>query len=95
MLAVDVLAVPVSPNNNRYLLVIQDNFTKWAEPRPIPNQTAARITQNLTEVFATYGVPDIIHSDQGQNVKSAAFHKTLQAFGVHTCTIAYHPQDDG
>ena len=95
MLAVDVLAVPVSPNNNRYLLVIQDNFTKWAEPRPIPNQTAARITQNLTEVFATYGVPDIIHSDQGQNFKSAVFHKTLQAFGVHICTIAYHPQDDG
>ena len=44
MVAVDILEVPVSQNNNRYLLVIQDYMTKWAEAIPIPNQTAARIT---------------------------------------------------
>ena len=66
MVAVDILEVPVSPNNNRYLLVIQDYFTKWAEARPLPDQTAARITRELMEVFTHYGFPDIVHSDQGR-----------------------------
>ena len=31
MMAADILEVPVSSNNNRYLLVIQEYFTKWVE----------------------------------------------------------------
>ena len=62
MVAMDILEVPVSPNNNWYLLVIQDYFTKWAEARPLPDQTAARITHELMEVFANYGFSDIVHS---------------------------------
>ncbi|KAL5505558.1 hypothetical protein EMCRGX_G007010 [Ephydatia muelleri] len=90
------LEVPVSPNNSRYLLVIQDYFTKWAEARPLPDQTAARITHELMEVFANYAFPDIVHSDQGRNFESTVFHQTLEAFGVHKSrTTAYHPQGDG
>ena len=49
------------------------------------------------EVFANYGFPDIVHSDQGQNFESTVvFHQTLEAFGVHKSrTTAYHPQGDG
>ena len=39
----DVLEVPISTHGNRYLLVVQDYFTKWAEAFPIPDQTAKRI----------------------------------------------------
>ena len=52
MVAVDILQVPVSQHNNRYLLVIQDYMTKWAEAIPIPNQTAERITKQLIQVFS-------------------------------------------
>ena len=37
MAAADILEVPVSANNNRYLLVIQDYFTKWVEVVPMPD----------------------------------------------------------
>ena len=47
MVAINILQVPVSINN-KYLLVIQDYFTKWADAIPL-------------------GIPDIVHSDQGQN----------------------------
>ena len=65
MIAIDILEVPVSTKNSRYLLVIQDYFTKWADARPLPDQTTIRITAELVKLFCTYGVPEIVHSDQG------------------------------
>eukprot|EP00731_Ephydatia_muelleri_P013328 Em0007g638a len=47
MIAIDILEVPVSTKNNRYLLVIQDYFTKWADARPLKDQTAVRIKAEL------------------------------------------------
>ena len=44
IIAVDILKVPLSTNNNCYLLVIQDYFTKWADTVPIPDQSPSRIT---------------------------------------------------
>ena len=65
MVAVDILQVPTSYQNHSYILVIQDYFTKWAEAIPLPNQTAATITRELVKVFSNYGLPEILHSDQG------------------------------
>ena len=96
MVAVDILQVPISSRNNQYLLVIQDYFTKWAEAIPIPDQSARRITKELITVFSHYGLPDILHSDQGRNFESSILRQTLEAFGVKkTRTTAYHPQGDG
>ena len=96
MVAVDVLEVPVSRHNNRYLLVIQDYMTKFAEAIPIPNQTAERITKELIKVFSRYGIPDILHSDQGKNFESTILRQTLDAFGMtKSRTTAYHPAGDG
>ena len=96
IVAVDILQVPLSSRNNQYLLVIQDYFTKWAEAIPLPNQTANRITSELIRVFSNYGLPDILHSDQGRNFESSILCQTLEAFGIKkTRTTAYHPQGDG
>ena len=91
MIAVDVLDVPRSVNNNIYLLVIQEYFTKWVEAIPLPDQTANRITTEIIRLFAVYGIPDILHSDQGTNFKSTIFHQTVDK----RRTTAYHPQCDG
>ena len=96
MVAGDILEVPVSQHNNRYLLVIQDYMTKWAEEIPIPNQTAAHITAELIKEFSCYGIPDILHSDQGKNFESTIMLQKLEMFGVtKSCTTAYHPAGDG
>ena len=96
MVAIDILEVPRSYRNNRYLLVIQDYFTKWADAIPLPDQTAVRITNVLVKVFTEYGLPDIIHLDQGRNFESSILRQTLEAFGVaKSRTTAYHPQGDG
>ena len=96
MIAVDILEVPVSSSNNRYLLVVQDYFTKWADATPLPDQTAARISAELVKLFSVFGQPEILHSDQGRNFESAILTQTLQVFGVtKSRTTAYHPQGDG
>ena len=96
MVAVAILDVPSSFNKNRYLLVIQDYFSKWADAIPLPNQTADRIAKELVKVFANYGMPDFLHSDQGRSFKSCILRQTLEAFGVQKSrTTTYHPQGDG
>ena len=96
MVAADIHEVPLSANNNRYLLVVQDYFTKWVEAVPIPNQTATRITSELVKLFSAFGLPNILHSDQGRNFESTLLKQTLEAFGIRkTHTTAYHPQGDG
>ena len=96
MVAVDILEVSISRHNNRYLLVIQDYMTKWVEAIPIANQTAATITRELTTVFCHYGIPDILHSNQGRNFESTIIRQTLDVLGVtKSRTTTYHPAGDG
>ncbi|KAL5477567.1 hypothetical protein EMCRGX_G024380 [Ephydatia muelleri] len=96
IIVIDILEVPVSTKNSRYLLVIQDYFTKWADARPLPDRTAIRITAKLVKLFCTYGIPEIVHSDQGRNFESSIVQSTLDAFGVQKShTTPYHPQGDG
>ena len=78
MVAVDILQVPLSTNNNRYLLVLQDYFTKWADAIPLPDQTANCIATELVKFFCTYGPPLSIHSDQGRNFESTILHKSYR-----------------
>ena len=65
MVAVDILTVPISTNGNKYQLVIQDYFTKWATAIPLPTITSA-----LINPFFQMGMPEAVHSDQGRNFES-------------------------
>ena len=50
----------------------------------------------MVKLFSIFGVPSIIHSDQGCNFESTLFRATLDAFGIEKSrTTAYHPQGDG
>ena len=92
MVAVDVLAVP----SFLHLLVIQDYFTKWVEAIPLPDQTTTWITNALVQVFNTYGMPEILHSDQEKNFESTLLQQTLATFGIHKSrNTVYHPERDG
>ena len=95
MIAVDVLKVTPSTRNNRYLLVIQDYFTKWATAIPMADQTATRIKTELTKLFSVMGLPQVVHSDQGSNFESTFLKQVLQAYGIKKSrTTACHPQSN-
>ena len=95
-IAVDVMEVPINSRGNKYLLVVQDYFTKWLEAFPMPDQKAERVVELLRSLFCRVGIPSVLHSDQGRNFESRLMADLCESFGVKkTHTTSYHPQGDG
>ena len=97
-IALDILGpLPRTKRGNRYILVVMDYFTKWAEAYPLRNQEAATVAQVLVEQFiCRYGVPLSLHTDQGSNFESDLFQSVCKLLEINkTRTTAYHPQSDG
>ncbi|CAI5690288.1 unnamed protein product [Oreochromis niloticus] len=82
---------------NRYVLVAMDYFTKWPEAYVVPDQSAMTTAERLVEeMFAHFGVPAELHSDQGRNFESKVFGEICRRLGVEkTRTTTLHPQSDG
>ena len=97
-IAIDVAGpFPVTDDGNKYIVVIQDYFTKWPEVFAIPNQEATTVAKKVVEeVVCRYGAPLEIHSDQGRNFESALFQEMCTLLGIYkTRTTPAHPQSDG
>jgi len=90
-------AYPESEGGNKYALVVTDWFTKYVEIYPMPDMTAATVARTLTrEFFSRYGVPTILHSDQGKNFESNLFADMCTLLGIEkTRTTPFRPQSDG
>lgn len=89
--------LPVSYANNRYILTIQDDLTKYSLGIPLPNQEASTVARALVERFiCIFGIPDSILSDQGSNFLSKLFIEVTKLLKIHKLTTtAYHPQTNG
>ncbi len=62
--AVDILELPVT--SARYVLVVEDYFTKFVNLYPLPNQSAQTVAHCLFEDYVLlHGVPETLHSDHG------------------------------
>ncbi|GBN68852.1 Retrovirus-related Pol polyprotein from transposon 412, partial [Araneus ventricosus] len=97
-MALDILGpLPVTTKGNRYALVLMDYFTKWPEAIPIPDQEASTVAEELVRAWISrYGVPMILHSDQGTNFNSALFTELCKLLGIlKTRKTALHPESDG
>ena len=97
-MAIDILGPLLrSEDGNRYLMVVEDYFTKWTEAIPIPNAEAITVGRNLVKrIVNIFGVPLSIHSDQGSNFESKVFKEMCHIFGIHkTRTTPFRPKSDG
>jgi hypothetical protein len=82
---------------NRYLLVIVDHCTRWADAYALPNMYAEWIAKVLVENYYKYnGVPDLILTDQGANFMSKLLRELHQILQVKILrTTAYKPSTNG
>lgn len=83
-----------SNSGNKFILVIVDMFSKYVIIEALRNSSATRTIECIRhELFLKFGVPEIMISDNGPQLKSAAFAEFLGDFGVtHWLTANYHAQ---
>lgn len=83
--------------HNRYVLVVQDYFSKWVEAYPLPDEQAVTVAEVFTsEWVCRFGAPQTLHSDQGTNFESQVFQKMCELLGIEkTRTTSFRPQSDG
>lgn len=95
---VDILGpLPMTRKGNKFILVVNDAFTKWPECFSLPNQLATTIADCLYQnFFCRFGMPANLHADQGRNFESNLFTEVMSLLGISkTRTTAYHPQSNG
>ena len=78
-------------NNNRFLLTAICAYTKFARAWPLSNVTSETIARKLVnEHFAIFGLPQIIHSDNGANFCSDLMAELYRLLGIrHTKSHTY------
>ena len=79
------------------ILVVTDNFTKYAMAVATRNQTAKTTARSLIELFINhYGIPERLHSDQGANFTSQVIRHMCEMLNIsQSRTTPYHPQGNG
>ena len=92
-----IVSLPTTPRGNKYILVAIDYGTRWVEAFPLPNQSAETISRVLLDqVFFRFGIPEVIHSDQGANFESRLLHEICNLLGIKkTRTTPYNPRGNG
>ncbi len=85
-----------SPQNNRYLLTIEDSYSRWVAAYPIHNKEATTVARMLVDKYiCQWGCPVSIHSDQGKEFTAEVFLETMKTLGIQkTTTPPYNPQSN-
>ncbi|XP_061716630.1 uncharacterized protein K02A2.6-like [Cydia pomonella] len=86
----------LGPFNNVYYLVIIDAHSKWIEVEKIKTGSASMVIDCLRTLFARFGLPKQLVTDNGPPFSSAEFGSYLRRNGIrHTLVAPYHPASNG
>lgn len=85
-----------APTNQRFLVVLVDYHSNWPEVLATGDITSAKIIQWLEGIFARYGNPAQILSDNGKQFVSTEFTAFLKSRDIqHLRSAVYNPQTNG
>ncbi|KRX56741.1 Retrovirus-related Pol polyprotein from transposon [Trichinella sp. T9] len=81
---------------NKYILTVQDYFSKWPEAYPISDMTASTVARTLVNEFiCRYGAAESLHSDQGRHFEAALIKELCESFDIRMArTTPLHLQFD-
>ena len=79
-----------------YFVVVVDALSKWPEVFCTPSTTTHKTIEMLSHLFAAYGLPEEIVSDNGPQFVSDAMLHFMKKHGIqHTRVPRYHPASNG
>lgn len=84
------------PFQNSMFLVVVDAHSKWPEVIPVSSTTSSSTIEVLRDLFARFGIPEQIVSDNGTQFVSEEFQAFVKSNGIRYITSApYHPATNG
>ena len=89
--------LPTTKDDNSYILVMVDQFTKWVECIPLPSQSAEDTARAaINQFFSRFGFPFQIFTDRGTNFESNLFKQLCERLRIHKArTTAFRPSANG
>jgi transposase InsO family protein len=92
ILCTDVLGpITTTKNDYKYILVVCDHFTKYAEFFPMKTVTAEETAKRIIEYISRHSIPDQILSDRGTNFQSHLLTKILKLLDIHKLNFRLSP----
>ena len=89
--ATDLFELDSSP----YLLVV-DYYSRWIEVARLASTTSAGVINHLKSIFAKYGIPEVVVSDNGPQYSSTAFSQFAHDYNfTHSTSSPIHPEGNG
>lgn len=77
-------------------LVLVDYFSRYLEVAHMPNTTSETVVCKLKNIFARFGIPELLVTDNGPQFVSDRFHKFAKVWGFkHTTSSPHFPQSNG
>lgn len=85
---------PRSKSGNTFIFIVLDHLTKFVLLKAMNKATTKAVVKFLRdELFYKFGVPELLHSDNGKQFISHDFKGFLELFGVkHLRTAIHSPQ---
>ena len=84
------------PFNGKLLLIVVDAYSKWVEVRLVNSTNTVSTIKMLRELFSTFGIPEVIVSDNATGFTSEEFKKFLVSNGIQFVNSPpFHPSSNG
>lgn len=84
------------PFMQNFFMIVVDAKSKWLEVIPMKSITSYNTIRSLREIFARFGLPNVLVTDNGTNFTSKEFRDFLNSNGIiHKLTAPAHPSTNG
>ena len=96
-LSVDLVGpLPETINGYKYIMTVEDLFTKFVQAFPIPNKEAETCANVLIDrQICLFGCPGEIHTDQGKEFHNKLWRQLMDRLEIRkTVTPAYNPHSN-
>src|SRR6266540_2410977 len=82
---------------NRYIVIIMDYFSRWPEVRPLKVANVNTVATFLyEEIICRFGVPRVLQSDRGTYFVNEIIQRLTKRFRIkYSLSSPYHPQSNG
>ncbi|MEL7520061.1 MAG: RNase H-like domain-containing protein, partial [Cyanobacteria bacterium J06553_1] len=97
LLSVDLMELPHTSSQFRYVLNAVDHHTKWLASRPLKNKTSMTCAVAFESILAGVpGIPESVLSDNGREFTGHPFSELLRHYNINQkFTTPYTPQSNG